>query len=304
MPYLAIIIFVCLSACSSNANKPTDSKPVYEPINAHYFSIDGKQNVSFSGYVNFDEFQKLNTINGPIYSGYNAASFFVSVLAHAVVSKSADSAIMHAFIDDSNEQALNGLNDIIANYKTDELILQLESTINNSNQYATPFVTHLEDNQIPKTYIYSKPEFIITKEQDMIILENVFAILNKPKNQVETLNSKSRNKRNKKSTAQTKTVVYLSDKIEGQNATLTADNGSLLKNITAELFVNSVKLFDQQFKIKKKPQGNMKTIKFHIGDHFRVERGKVLLRTCDRVTFVTLRGWVKSVPQESDCLID
>ncbi len=297
------LLVIVSSACGENVKKEAVPQPTYKHINAYLFEISGEQNVAFSGYVNFDEFQKNHPVNGPMYSGYSAASFLASVLAHAAISKSVDSAQMQKFVSNSNEQALRDIEHIISTYQKSELIESLGTTSLITPPLSTPIVFELNDFQIPKGHIFSQPEFIVTKEQDMVILENIFTIM-PVKHPEKKQKRSSSNTRSKAPTPLfSKTIVYLSDKIETPDTFFTVDEGKNLRDLTSRLFLDSVTLFDSQYSKKNKTQGKTETIKFSIGDHFRVERGRVIKRSCDRVTFITLRGWIKSVPQD-DCTAD
>ncbi len=296
--YLSLIVLL-VSACGSTIQEKAPTKIELTQLDSYALSIECGDNVPFSGYVDLDEFKKRHAVSGAYYSGYDAVSFLATVLAHAATSKSMDRARMKKFIDESNEKALGQCAPILASFYTKELIEHIDTSSETSDTIL--YTTNWAENDIPLGYIKSTPSFILTKEHDSIIVENSF-IVTKHEEELKTTKNKNRKAQKKKHDPnmlyKNKIIVIMENRKDDPGEVLIADNGAYLKELTKNLFSESFTLFQKDFTKESLELNNrMETIRFQIGSNFRVERGKVLERTCDRVIFQTLRGHIKSVPQ-------
>lgn len=311
--YLVIGLVCALCACGGKV-KP-DLIVLEEPkekLNSYLLDISIDGHVPFSGYANFDEYQNTANNNGVMYSGYNAGTFLLSVLVHAAVSVAADDSRMEKFIKKSNEVALERCNGVIETFQLPELEEMFIPSYQDAGSVdRITFVSSVLDTQSPKGYIFSDPAFILTAENDTLIIENKVRIHKTPPAKLAVSKAKEKKKKNRKKKKEKrknddviyeKVIVVVSDKIDELGVSdLDASCGNL-KSISSKLYADTMTLFSDGFNSDSKVTDyKYETIKYYIGDHFRVERGKVINKSCDRVVFESLKGWIKSVPQENSC---
>lgn len=303
--FFSIFVFLTTS-CGSNVKKNTSHKEfvTHEKIDAYSLAIKPEGLVPYSGYANFDKFQKSNA-TGMSYPGYNAASFLASVLAHALISKSVDESRINKFIKDSNEAALDNCRGLVDNFTVDELkneFMQQHSSISHAKFIS--MVDSINSHQIPLGHIESDPMFILTQNNDVLIVENRLKVRpHKEIPQKEKRKSKSRKKKKVDDNfLYENVIVVISEKNENEVDFFSNTHIEQLKALSINTYADSMDLFINDF-AKSKEQADLKyeTIRFCIGNHYRVERGQPIVKSKDRIIYKTLRGWIKSVPQDSSC---
>ncbi|MFL0809022.1 MAG: hypothetical protein K6L76_01275 [Agarilytica sp.] len=296
---------ICVSACGSTVQKKETVQTPLTEIDSYALTLECGSTVPFSGYIDYNELSQRQSVNGAIYSGYDAVSFLATVLIHAATEKSVDHSRMKNFINESNELALGQCEPVLQSFYTTELVEHLTKSNTETRENRVPFVTNFSDTEVPLGYIQSNPNFILTKEHDSIIIENNFLVTKTytPPNAPKI--NKKRNKRKSTPPQETlynrKIIIIKENNSPTPTETLLANNGQHLKSLTKDLFYNAFQLFSDDFiNNGEHPPKKMETIKYKIGGNFRVERGSILKTSCDRVTFKTLRGHIKSVPQQRE----
>ena len=297
------IVATFVLGCGANVKEPVASAPEKIEINKYVVKHSIDENIPFSGYVNFDDFNARYAVNGAYYSGYDAVSFLATVLAHAAISKSADHRKMQNFIQECDDNALAAYSEIVGGFSEEVIFDDLES--NTTGDMNVPLVLELKAQESPRGYVHIDPMYILTKSNDSLILKNKIVVNESdPEAVVEAKNSRRKSRKSiEVEPLYENTIVILTETGYSDQSELILDQGEQLKNLVKELFAESIQMFDEDFGEVSSSNAKMETIKYHIGEHFRVERGRVIERTCDRVVFATLRGEIKSVPQASDCNI-
>ncbi|PCK07129.1 MAG: hypothetical protein COA42_15960 [Alteromonadaceae bacterium] len=307
-PLLFSCIAVVFSSCGSTVATKEESIPK-EFVDAYSLTIADENNINYSGYLNYDNYSNQAGVNGAMYSGYNAGSFLATVLAHAMVSKSVDAKKKRKFKAESDEFLSvyeSSINTVTSGFLTANFIESLEGE---NSSVPVSVVPSMEAHQIGKGHILSQPSFVVTQDVTTIIISNRVALFNH--GELGVLKAAGeRKKRKGSSSSRTPKPVYSNTMVIINNLAtegdVVGDNAVRVGNdnlgaLSSELFDQSLRLMLTNMDAQDDVDGKAETIKFHIGSNFRVERGVVLEKTCDRVVFKTLRGWIKSVPQESQC---
>jgi hypothetical protein len=302
--YLFLFAFALIS-CGTNVktNLTINNAPKQEILEEYTLHLNPEGVVPFSGYVNFDDFTNTPNGQGVVYSGYNGATFLASILAHSAISKSIDKARLSAF-ESSSEVALAGYSEFLADFKLNNLLDEFWRQNTADHYKSMKLIREISQFQSPKGMVTSSPSFILTKKNDALIIENVIK-----RHEVQTKSSKSKRKKRSVRTERSKSkysyenvVVIISDEIIDPKNYLSENFGENLKRMSADLFLESINFATQDMNpLSASIKFPQETIRFYIGDILRIERGNVLHRECGRIIFKTLRGWIKSVPQNEVC---
>ncbi|MCO1332815.1 hypothetical protein MO867_00555 [Microbulbifer sp. OS29] len=90
--------------------------------------------------------------------------------------------------------------------------------------------------------------------------------------------------------------VVSSPVFEDKSNTISA---TALNELSIKLFIDSLVAMKTELSGKHKLENKEKTLSFYSGGKKVYERGRILSESCGRMSFRTLRGWVKSVPTEN-----
>lgn len=234
--------------------------------------------VTFRGLMNFD-----NVSAGQaqmLYPGDTAGLFLASVMVHGLMVESVKNAQKQAIEEESNA-IIEPYRPVTGLYKNGELVDASYAAL--AEQSYSTFSPYTETAEPTSLVVDIKPIFYITADEKTIILKNIISLWEKSE----------------------KPLVVYENLIEVQEDLVTDDfpreyyldnDGEYLKGLTSDLFVQSMHHFLVHLKGGYvADDADQVTIKFLQNGNKTFERASILDIDCGRATFLTLRGWIKSV---------
>lgn len=259
------------------------------PQNQYHLKFDMENPIAFGGKKN-SRSNAAAAGGGMAYPAYNAGGFLAGVLIHAAVQGGVNSARAKKE-KEAADKVMTLYTDAIENITVDFLISDTV-VINRMNKEPVKLLpTHKVSQDVIDIMpvVYSQPFFSLTQNSMSLILKNTFTFSKKLKKQ----------KKSKKEMPKPVVVEYVFSVPEGNPQAFWREEQ--YKNFYATtqfMFEESLNL---AMNYKGVSQGlnlsKFKTIKYLEGADKKVERGMALTSSCERITFVSLRGSIKSVPK-------
>ena len=287
---IGLITAVYLCACSGNAAnkqvKYTRSVTAIPASSGLNLKIPTSSNVFFRGEVCYDDAgQKAG---GFLYPAPNVAGFLAAIATHAAISNSINGSQKNSF-QEKADAVLIPYKTVINRFSYQELA---DSGLKKLDLDQCGLVmSRTGDTDQPWT-LESLPVFVLSQDKDSLILQNSIAVYaaGSPasivyKNMVQVISSPL---------AATDFEQYWS-----------ANDGANLKNTSADLFADSMKIALNEIRKEGASDENAyKTFHYQEGKNEKMERGQLIATTCNRIVIRTLRGWIMSVPtkDEGACL--
>jgi hypothetical protein len=232
---------------------------------------------------------------GMLYPGDTAGVFLVSILTHAAISGSVQSA------KERKEQEL--ANEVLAPFQPfipeiNSQFLWDEEKVKATDGVIGPLSFDKVDNSGSSHWsLLSQPVFALTQSKSSLIIYNSL-----------TLKTNNRDKKNKTKPAKNKktndksniTVVVVSDPITNENKSeyWLNNSGSAFKSESKSLFTESMSLALKYFLggDSLSANANEASIRYLEDGLKRLERGVILSQNCKRTVFKSLSNEIKSVP--------
>lgn len=283
---LSVIALFCLYACSgSTANKQVKYTPSITPIPSNSglnLKVPALSTVSFRGEVNFDDAGQKTA--GFLYPAPNAAGLLAAIATHAAISSSINGSQKNSF-QEKADAVLDPYKTIISGFSYQELA---DSGLTKLGPNKGGLVIdRLGDSQQPWT-LESSPVFVLSQDKEVLILQNAIVVY----------------------AAGSPSSVLYKNMIQVISSPLTTtesddywknNNGANLKNTSADLFADSIKVALGEISKEGGAQENAyKTFRYQAGKSEKLERGQLIATTCNRIVIRTLRGWIMSVPAKVD----
>lgn len=280
--FLVVFMTACSGARTANYTKHISENPRFEDQHGVVLSFDG-DNLEFHGYPDFN---KQNESGSMMYPGGTPELFFVAVLTHAAIQGSANDNRIEAIQAEADQVLapyMNAINAISAQEMMAEVVVDLDQRWPGVN------VVKSGPPRGEKQWILTlEPVFYIMQDQKSILLRNVVKLA--------ALNDREH-------VVYQNLVEVLSEELQTDNPQdhWIREQSGVLTNTTKELITYSIELaakdIRKEFVSEERKQ---KTYSFMQGGSKTYQRGNLLMSECKRSTIRTLRGWIKSFPQQSN----
>ncbi len=288
------LLIFCFSAITwGDENTATN----LDPKDYFFVKFDEKQPFIFLGKVD---------VNGPgdtevatLYPGDTAGLFFMSILAHAVITNSISESRITKRQKNAN-RVLVDYEDFIAKFSNPDEVSISQLNIDIGDAKKTVFFS-TEINSTPDAYwsMTVKPIVFMTQSQGSLILFNKIVLQEKNTTGTKPKKSNSTSQQRSRTNPNEKIVVVVSDPIADTNYKnyWSADNGNN--------FIATIKIMYQQSLAlvigRKLSEAHLQTLEQSTVRYMedgvkKVERGIVISATCKRTLFESLAGEIKSVP--------
>ncbi|WP_066959905.1 hypothetical protein [Microbulbifer sp. Q7] len=277
---LAIGLSLALAACASSKNQNyvehVKRTSDVSPGSMLLVKLEGDAPLEFYGEVDLDN---VNADHGSMmYVANTPGVFAASILAHAVIAGSAN--------DSQKAKAQEEANQVLLPYAAViELMTEaglVESALRDTSFAAYKFMpwTETADSSLS---VVVKPVFLMSQDQRTLTLKNAVTLIANGNEQAPAYQNLIE-------------VVSIAD---GSGEILSHD---AVAATTADLFTTSLLILEDELQGSHAGKSEQKTLSYIHGGHKKFERGVVLSEQCDRMTFRSLRGWIKSVPRANgDC---
>ena len=283
-----LLILLLLSGCSGNGSNSTiepattaiPSKPSDEIFQLHFPNQD---KVQFLGKI--DTSQKAGDGAAVMYPGEaGVAGFVAAIAAHSIAASSVKNSRKKQMQESAN-RILQPFSQVIEQLAFEQLYPQSLTLPGNTAPTVNlePYSEHSADN---KWIIESTPTFYVTLEKKDLILQNAIRIYESAKPD----NSAYQN---------TIAVVFNDTGTHLSNDGVPIDNGNPFASTVKNLFKESLDLAISDFINQQSPPDSYQTttVRYLEDGEKKVERGNVMISSCEKIVFKTLRKWIKSVPQ-------
>jgi hypothetical protein len=282
---LGFIAAVCLCACSGSTTKQVKYTPNVVAIPSTEglnLKLPISSSVSFRGEVCFDDAgQKTGDF---LYPAPNVAGFLAAIATHAAVSSSINGSQKNSF-QTKADAVLDPYKTVISRFSYQELADSGLKKLGSNNGGLV--VSDNGDTEQSWT-LESLPVFVLSQDKDTLILQNsiaVYAVGNPSsiiyKNMIQVISS-----------------PFDATDFEQHWST---NDGANLKNMSAELFADSIKIALSEIRKDATADENIyKTFHYQEGKNEKLERGQLIISACNRIIIRTLRGWIMSVPAKDD----
>lgn len=215
-----------------------------------------------------------------LYPGGSAAVFLGSVLTHAAVAGSMNSAK-----EQKQQETANG---ILEPYRdaiekvTDQFLLTAATA--EPQPFNRPLQVNSDINAHAAWVLDSAPVFEMAQDKRSISLQNQIAVYSRddPSNVVYS-----------------NTVEIVSDPVAEPDPDVYWRRPGAISRLSANMFLQSIHLALGDIRARQQT-GPEKTFSYYQGNTKRYERGQLVSEDCDRYTLKTLRGWILSVPISVD----
>lgn len=239
-----------------------------------------QEHVTFVGAVNFD------SAGGPagamLYPAPNAAGLLAAIITHGVLAEATKKSEKEKLQQEANK-VLQPYQPVLQSYGSRDLMQR-------ALQRMPPGQQLLEGDDSAGTglTVETVPVFSLTQDQTAIVLDNDITVSGSGLGDARPYRNVVR-------------VVSSVHAVADPSAYWTADQGERLKNESATLLAESLRIALQQATATPQAQAPVfKTIRYEEGSTEKMERGQPLEVRCDRVVLRTLRGWLMSVPRRAN----
>ena len=158
--YKIILSFIVATLFSCNTTTPVKQEIKKIQTDKYIYEVDSDQHVKFSGYADYEEFQNRKASQG-MYVGYDAITFFASIVAHGVISSTSDKMNKSKYEKNINNHALSGIDQSIHDYALSNLRKRYFKQYTASKPMNEQrVVLELSENELAKGTIKSIPLFL------------------------------------------------------------------------------------------------------------------------------------------------
>ncbi|WP_444943207.1 hypothetical protein ACJJIK_15000 [Microbulbifer sp. ZKSA006] len=273
--YVLIIFLIFLAGCSGNKTSQyveyiDQSTSIPKNISLA-IKVESFDTPPFYGQVDYDN---LDVNHGQMtYIGATPATFAGSILAHALIVGAAGDSKKKAEQEKAN-RVLDPYKETIATFNASELI---ENSVTRLPRDAISFTAWSTEGLYPWV-IHSYPVFFLSQDKSTLILKNAITIYKED---------------NQEKPAYQNLVEVVSSPLYGGEGYISVES---INDRGTELFIDSLAIMKAELSEKHPTENKEMTLSFYSGGKKVYERGTVISQSCDRMTFRTLRGRVKSVP--------
>ncbi|QKX16720.1 hypothetical protein [Microbulbifer sp. YPW1] len=272
--FITIVLVIFLAACASskNQNYVEHVKRTSEvtPGSILLVKMTPDQKVDFYGEVDLDD---VNADHGSMmYVANTPGVFAASVLAHAVIAGSAN--------DNQKAKAQEEANKVLLPYADTIDSLTEASLIQgalDSREFSTYEFSPWSESSQSGWSVVVKPVFLLSQDQRTMTLKNAVTLIANDNEKTPAYQNLIE-------------VVSIPGDVEGVLAQ------EEIPFVAGELISISLAILEEELQGKHVDKTKQKTLSYQQGGKKKFERGVILSEQCDRVTFRSLRGWVKSVP--------
>ena len=219
-----------------------------------------------------------------LYPAPHPAVFLIALVTHGVINESVKSS-QKTKMQENADKVLLPYQPVLAGYSYKELMHQGMAKIPAGG--GMKLISHSEKSSTD-WLVESTPVFSMTQDQSALIVDNLVLVYASgqreaaPYKKVVRVVSQTRN--------ETDLVGYWS-----------ADNGKNLKQVSVDLFAESVDIGLNDAINMAKPNNNAhKTFRYLEGRNEKMERGQLINEHCDRLVIKTLRDAPMSIPVRRD----
>lgn len=281
--YLVFLILL-LSGCNSQPGnsfiRTSIENITISPGQSLLVKADFQQDVNFQGQFNYDD---IDIKSGNVtYSADSGGAFLAGIIAHAITADATKNMAMSSVQIKANT-VLNPYNKYLQQFENDELVSCVLNSVNDN--YDFNVIKYTNDKASSGLVLKSAPIFYMTQDERQLILTHAMYIYRSDKPEVILH----------------KNIIEITSEKTHENNQLhywIAKNN--LPIISSELYARSVELFidDMLGVYDKTPNKKQKTFRYTQGGIKNYERGSLVNNECGNTTMRTLRGWIKSYPNE------
>lgn len=217
-----------------------------------------------------------------MYPAPNAAGLIAALITHGLINETAKKN-QKENLERMSLEALRPYASILNDYHHREL---MQTALNNSLIPGEKTLIDHTESPVADFVITSLPKFFFTQDQSTIILDNIISVsrqgIEKPvfQNTIRVISNASTEK---------DFVTYWSQ-----------NNGTKLKEVSSNIFAQSLELAALQLNNAFPQEAAEKTIRYMQGNMQKMERGTLLYQGCKRMIVKTLRGSLMSIPVKLD----
>jgi len=287
MKYIYSLTFILLITSCSSSHENSFIRNSVERVHITssqklYIKTDFQEDVKFQGQYDYDEVDlKSGSVAYPADTG---AMFLASILAHALTADSIKNNVMSDVQNRANG-VLAPYSKHLLEFENEELVSCVIKSIDDN--YKFNIIKYAGEGANTGWLLKSKPVFFMTQDQKELVLKHAMYIshINTP----EVVVHKN-------------IVVISSASIESANLIDYWIKKNNLPRVSGELYAESIKLFidDMLESDNIESQNKQKTFRYMQGGTKMYERGTLVKNECSRTTIKTLRGWIKSFPDNDD----
>ncbi len=322
---VVLLLSTFVSACSQTSMSvdPVQVATVMPPqADRFYVGISGADQLKFIGQINSGVEGSSRQM---AYPGDNAAVFLASIAAHAFLESSFQKERRQEMIEQSN-LALKPYRPIIDSLSQNNVLDAALSLLNQESSF--DFLSMNETLSGNNWLIFVEPTYIMSKDQKSIVVESKFAILassdylaepdrffeevhhqkNERSERRATLTRREKDVYQSYAAAASENQKVIADQYHYKVVTISPlplpdpalwqqDNGLRFKRTVDILLAESIKIATDDFLASSSTQNKLKTIKYLENGKKKVERGRLLDKSCGFIVFETLRKDIKVVPE-------
>ncbi|QFT57000.1 hypothetical protein [Microbulbifer sp. THAF38] len=275
---ILFVLCVLVVGCASNKTSPYVeyvNQPISIPANsAIAIKVEEFEIPPFRGQVNYDN---LDVNHGQMaYIGVTPGAFAGSILAHALIVGAAGDSKKKAEQEEA-DKILDLYREAIATFTAANLT---KAAVVDFQQKNIAFNVWEAENSDP-WIVQSYPMFFLSQDRSTLTLKNSVSIFEK---------------NNRENPAYQNLIEVVSSPVNEDKSNVIPV--AALNELSIKLFVDSLVVMKTELSGEHKLDSKEKTLSFYSGGKKVYERGRILSESCDRMSFRTLRGWVKSVPIE------
>ena len=275
---LLVLFFTLLLGCSTTKAPHTQYMTSFSEISPDaefQLSISGEDQVPFRGLVNYDSVQGGQYAG--LYPGGSGAIFAAAILVHSVAAESSKNTQKNE-LQAKADRVLEPYKPIISTIKSIHLLSSIEDLTLSST----------EDFGSSAFYLESSPLFLMSSDENTILLKNVITVY-------------SGSSENHRELIYRNLVEVYSPfiKTNTPQSHWLSNDGSHLKMTSKSLYAESIRLALADIKnilLKDEPE---KTFSYFQSEEKKYERGRLVNEQEGRIAIRTLRGWIKSFPIKS-----
>ncbi|WP_226664090.1 hypothetical protein [Microbulbifer aggregans] len=270
---LSIFVVACASSKNQNYVKHVERTANVSPGSILLVKVKSDAPVEFYGETDLDD---VNADHGSMmYVANTPGVFAASVLAHALIADSANDS-KKAKAQEEADKILVPYASAIEGMKEEGLILAALGSSSFSAYEFSPW----NENSDSEWIITAKPVFVMSQDQHTLTLKNAITLTTKDSPEAPAYQN---------------LIEVVS--ISGDTAPALAEED--LVKTASDLLVTSFSILEAELQGLHAEKNKQQTLSYLHGGKKKFERGVVLSEQCDRLTFRSLRGWIKSVPAGS-----
>ena len=247
-----------------------------------HVEINFQDDVKFQGQYSYDDVELEG--NNMAYPADSGAAFLTAILVHAVAADSTKNNALSQAQKNAN-YVLKPYEKYLQEFENDELVSSVIAKVNDN----FPFQVVKYDRsklQPSGLVLKSDPVFYMSQDQRELILKH--AIYVHRNNEPDKILYKN-------------AVEISSNRIEQKDIFAFWVNDNNLPKLSAELYGMSIDLLinDMLTGADNAHGSKQRTFRYMQGGKKRFERGVLVKEECNRSTIRTLRGWLKSFPNDT-----